>query len=164
MRSLMTLLEKLAFPEGPRWHDGRLFFSDMHAHRVMTVDLNGRSATICEVPHRPSGLGWLPDGRMLVVSMIDRRLMRLDRQGLALHADLGALASWDCNDMVVDAHGRAYVGNFGYDLHKNAPPKNAERTKPYASERAARSSTGSGPIRCPSPARSAAQIGGRSSS
>jgi sugar lactone lactonase YvrE len=126
MRTLKVLLDKLAFPEGPRWHGGKLYFSDMHAHKVMTVDLNGKTETICEVPNRPSGLGWLPDGRMLVVSMTDRKLMRLDRDGLKVHADLGKLASFDCNDMVVDAKGRAYVGNFGYDLHINAPQKDAE--------------------------------------
>jgi sugar lactone lactonase YvrE len=98
----------------------------MHAHKVMTVDLNGKTETICEVPNRPSGLGWLPDGRMLIVSMTDRKLMRLDRDGLKVHADLSKLASFDCNDMVVDAKGRAYVGNFGYDLHINAPQKDAE--------------------------------------
>jgi sugar lactone lactonase YvrE len=126
MPTLNVLLDHLAFPEGPRWHDGKLFFSDMHAHKVMTVDLAGKTQTIAEVPNRPSGLGWLPDGRMLVVSMTDRKLMRLEGGGLKLHADLGKLASFDCNDMVVDAKGRAYVGNFGYDLHTNAPQKPAE--------------------------------------
>ncbi|MEA2648084.1 MAG: hypothetical protein QOG61_519, partial [Candidatus Binataceae bacterium] len=69
MRTLKVLLDGLAFPEGPRWHDGKLFFSDMHAHQVRAVDMTGKSEVICEVPARPSGLGWLPDGRMLVVSM-----------------------------------------------------------------------------------------------
>src|SRR5690348_3432464 len=126
MPTLKVLLDHLAFPEGPRWHDNRLFFSDMHAHKVMTVDLDGKTQTVAEVPNRPSGLGWLPDGRMLVVSMTDRKLMRLEGGSLKLHADLSKLASFDCNDMVVDAKGRAYVGNFGYDLHINAPQKPAE--------------------------------------
>ena len=126
MPTLKVLLDHLAFPEGPRWHDGKLFFSDMHAHKVMTVDLEGKTQTLAEVPNRPSGLGWLPDGRMLVVSMTDRKLMRLEGGALKLHADLSKLASFDCNDMVVDAKGRAYVGNFGYDLHTNAPQKPAE--------------------------------------
>ena len=120
------LLAGLAFPEGPRWHDDRLWFSDMHAHRVMTVDLDGHSETIVDVEHCPSGLGWLPDGRLLVVSMTDRRLLRLDPDGLQEVADLSGLASHDCNDMVVDAHGRAYIGNFGFDLHARAEAKNAE--------------------------------------
>jgi sugar lactone lactonase YvrE len=126
MRTFKTLIDKLAFPEGPRWHDGKLYFSDMHAHKVLAVDMNGKPETICEVPNRPSGLGWLPDGRMLVVSMTDRKLMRLERDGLKVHADLSKLAGWDCNDMVVDAKGRAYVGNFGYDLHKNSEQKDAD--------------------------------------
>jgi sugar lactone lactonase YvrE len=124
MRTLTTLLDGLRFGEGPRWHDGKLYFSDMHANHVMTVDLEGRSSIVCEVPNNPSGLGWLPDGTMLVVSMTDRKLMRMERGGaLKVHADLSALALFHCNDMVVDSKGRAYVGNFGYDLHKGEKPR-----------------------------------------
>ena len=124
--SARVLLDGLVFPEGPRWHAGRLWFSDMHAHRVMTVDLAGRAETVVEVPGQPSGLGWLPDGRLLVVSMTDRRLLRLDPGGLTVAADLSTLASFHCNDMVVDARGRAYVGNFGFDLIARAPFAPAE--------------------------------------
>jgi sugar lactone lactonase YvrE len=113
-----TLLDGLCFPEGPRWRDGRLFFSDMHSQKVIAVDLNGKTETIVDVPNDPSGLGWLPDGRLLVVSMKDRRLMRLDPDGLVEVADLSPYATSKCNDMVVDSQGRAYVGNFGFDLHK----------------------------------------------
>ena len=123
---LSILVDGLAFPEGPRWHDGRLWFSDMHFHRVVAVDLQGNTETIVEVPQQPSGLGWLPDGRLLVVSMTDRKLLRLDPGGLVEHADLSALASFHCNDMVVDAEGRAYVGNFGFDLEAQADFKTAE--------------------------------------
>jgi len=123
MRTLKVLTGGLAFPEGPRWRDGKLFFSDMHAHQVLAVDMAGKREVVCEVPARPSGLGWLPDGRMLVVSMTDRKLMRLDRDRLKTVADLSKLAPFDCNDMVVDARGRAYVGNFGFDLHANAQPR-----------------------------------------
>ncbi len=120
-----VLLEGLAFPEGPRWRDGKLWFSDMHGDRVMTVDLEGRTQTVVDVPGWPSGLGWLPDGCLLVVSMTDRRLLRLDPGGLTQVADLSALASFHCNDMVVDVQGRAYVGNFGYDVHGGGAVKNA---------------------------------------
>ena len=116
MLETTVLLDGLAFGESPRWHDGKLWFSDMHAHRVMTVDLDGKAETIVEVPGQPSGLGWLPDGRLLVVSMTDRRLLRLDPAGLVEVADLHELASYHCNDMVVDEQGRAYVGNFGFDF------------------------------------------------
>jgi len=117
-----ALLDGLAFPEGPRWHDGRLWFSDMHQHRVVAIDTDGHAETIVEVPNRPSGLGWLPDGRLLVVSMTDRRVLRLERNSLIEHADLSSLATFHCNDMVVDAGGRAYVGNFGFDLDAGETP------------------------------------------
>jgi sugar lactone lactonase YvrE len=114
------LLDGLAFPEGPRWRDGRLYFSDQHDRRVLAMDPSGKAETIVEVPEQPSGLGWLPDGRMLVVSMLDRRLLRLEGDTLVEHADLSTLAAGECNDMVVDAHGRAYVGNFGFDMYGGA--------------------------------------------
>ena len=111
------LLDGLMFPEGPRWHDGRLWFSDMHAREVVAVDESGARETIVEVPNDPSGLGWLPDGDLLVVSTRDRRLLRFDGATLQEHADLSSLAPFYCNDMVVDRQGRAYVGNFGFVLH-----------------------------------------------
>jgi sugar lactone lactonase YvrE len=122
MATPRVVLDGLCFPEGPRWHAGKLWFSDMHAHRVMTVGLDGVAETVVEVPAAPSGLGWLPDGRLLVVSMEDRRLLRLDPNGLTEVADLSRVATFHCNDMVVDAQGRAYVGNFGFDLHGGAAP------------------------------------------
>lgn len=121
MQTPKVLLDGLAFAEGPRWHDGRLFFSDMHAGVVRALDLDGRVETVCEMAHEPSGLGWLPDGRLLVVSMQDRCLLRLDPDGLHVVADLSNLATFHCNDMVVDGKGRAYVGNFGFDLHLEKP-------------------------------------------
>jgi sugar lactone lactonase YvrE len=117
-----TLIAGLRFPEGPRWRDGRLWFSDMHAQQVLAVDPSGTLETIATVPEDPSGLGWLPDGRLLIVSMRDRRLLRLDPAGLTEVADLSHLAPCHCNDMVVDARGRAYVGNFGFDLHAGQSP------------------------------------------
>ena len=117
-----VLLDGLTFSEGPRWHNGKLWFSDLFTHRVMTVDLDGNAETIVEVPGMPSGLGWLPGGRLLVVSMTDRRLLRLDPDGLVEVADLSALASFHCNDMVVDWQGRAYIGHFGYDYFAEASP------------------------------------------
>jgi len=120
------LLDGLLFPEGPRWHEGKLWFSDMQGLQVMTVDMDGNAEKIFEVQCCPSGLGWLPDGRLLVVSMMDRRLLRLDPIGLVEIADLADLASFHCNDMVVDKQGRAYIGNFGFDLAADAPVKPAE--------------------------------------
>jgi sugar lactone lactonase YvrE len=128
MMSLKTavLLDGLIFPEGPRWHAGKLWFSDMQSLRVMTVDATGLAEKIVEVNGSPSGLGWLPDGRLQVVSMLDRRLLRLDGEELVEVADLNHLASFHCNDMVMDRQGRAYIGNFGFDYAANAPVKPAE--------------------------------------
>ena len=117
------LLDGLVFPEGPRWHEGRLWFSDMHAKEVVAVDMDGKRETIVQVPQQPSGLGWLPDGRLLIVSMLDRKLLRLDPDGLREHADLSGLASHNLNDMVVDGEGRAYVGNFGFDPFGGDEPR-----------------------------------------
>ena len=121
-----VLLDGLVFPEGPRWHDEKLWFSDMQGLWVMTLDADGNSEKVVKVPESPSGLGWLPDGRLLVVSMVDRRLLRLDSDGLVEVADLSRLASFHCNDMVVDRQGRAYIGNFGFDFAANAPVEPAE--------------------------------------
>ena len=125
---MQLLLDGLAFAESPRWHAGALWFSDFYTKRVQRLDpASGELATVCEVPGQPSGLGWLPDGRLLVVSMTDRRVLRLESDGtLATHADLSRLASFHCNDMAVDAAGRAWVGNFGFDLLAKAPPAPAE--------------------------------------
>ena len=122
-----VLLDGLSFGECPRWREGRLWLSDMHARMVMTVTADGASEPIVEVPNQPAGLGWLPDGRLLVVSMTDRKVMRLEDGVLVEHADLGQLAAWHCNDMVVDAHGNAYVGNWGFAL--NAPGAVPERAR-----------------------------------
>jgi sugar lactone lactonase YvrE len=117
---LEPFVKGLAFPESPRWHDEALWFSDFYTCRVSRVGPNGRIESVCEVPGRPSGLGWLPDGRLLVVSMNERRLLRLDGGELTPVAELAAFAPGPCNDMLVDARGRAYIGNFGFDLQARA--------------------------------------------
>jgi sugar lactone lactonase YvrE len=123
---LTVLVEGLSFPEAPRWREGRLFFSDFYTHEVVAVDLAGKRELVAVVPGQPSGLGWLPDGRLLVVSMVDRKLLRLDSSGLATVADLSALAGGWCNDMVVDREGRAYVGNFGFERYLGEKPRPAK--------------------------------------
>lgn len=116
-----TLVDGLCFGEGPRWHLGRLYFSDMHGNTVYAVDTSGNLEAIVKLDDdEPSGLGWLPDGRMLIVSMRNRKLLVLDSGVLAEFADLSGIATYHCNDMVTDLKGRSYVGNFGYDLHSNA--------------------------------------------
>ncbi len=121
MYQLETLIDSLAFAEGPRWHGDKLWFSDMHTHWVMTVDFAGNTEKIIEVPNQPSGLGWTPNGDLLVVSMTDRKLMKMRDGALTEVADLSALAPYHCNDMVVDKKGRAYIGNFGFDIFVETP-------------------------------------------
>ena len=121
-----VLVEGLHFPECPRWHEGRLWFSDMHGHRVMRAELTGRSEVVAQLSSPPAGLGWTPEGQLLAVSMVDRRLLRLDGTQWTVVADLARLASFHCNDMVVDARGRACVGTFGFDFEGGAPFKLGE--------------------------------------
>ena len=130
--TLKTLLGGLAFPEGPRWRDGRLWFSDMHAHEVVAMAPDGGRETMFAQDGPVSGLGWLPDGRLLVVSMADQRLLRIEPDGgVAEHADLSGVATGWCNDMVVDASGRAYVGNFGVGYPGGRPqPAKMARADP----------------------------------
>lgn len=116
----------LAFGEGPRWHEDELWLSDMHAHQVLRVSTAGEVNAVVEVEQAPSGLGWLPGGDLLIVSMTDRRILRWDGNTLAQHCDLSDLTRYHINDMVVDSTGRAYVGNFGFDLHGGATPAPAE--------------------------------------
>jgi sugar lactone lactonase YvrE len=114
--------KNLGFPEAPRWHDGHLWASDMATGEVLAIDRNGAVESVCSVPGTPSGLGWLPDGRLLVVSMHDRQVLRLEGDRLEVHADVTAFVAADLNDMVVDDTGRAYVTNFGYDAVEETTP------------------------------------------
>ncbi len=106
----------LRFGEGPRWHAGALYLSDMAERKVLRIPEPGKRETVAELDGRPSGLGWLPDGRLLVVSMLDHRLLRLDPDGLTPVADLAALCGGDANDMVVDTEGPAYISNIGFEI------------------------------------------------
>lgn len=111
-----------AYLECPRWHDGRLWVSDFYTHQVLAIGADGAVELRAEVPGQPSGLGWLPDGRLLVVSMRDARLLRQQPSGeLVEHADLSGRSPGHLNDLAVDETGRAYVGNFGFDLMSGAP-------------------------------------------
>jgi sugar lactone lactonase YvrE len=136
-QALNVLADGFAFPEAPRWHEGSLWFSDMYGLAVVRVELSGVSETVAEVLRQPSGLGWLPDGRLLVVSMEDRKVLRLDPDGLVEHADLSSVAPAHCNDMVVDRSGRAYVGNFGGELRRGEPAPPARLALAYPDGRVA---------------------------
>jgi sugar lactone lactonase YvrE len=122
-RTVTRLFEGGSYFECPRWHDGHWWVSDFYRHAVFTYDPDGREQKVVEVEAQPSGLGWLPDGDLLVVSMKDRRVLRRSADGtVSVHADVAALAGWHLNDMIVDRRGRAYVGNFGFDLMAGGDP------------------------------------------
>jgi sugar lactone lactonase YvrE len=124
-RQLHTLLEGGAFFESPRWHEGRWWVSDFYRHLVMTVDTDGGTEEILSVEGQPSGLGWMPDGSLLVISMRDHRILRWSGDGVTVHADVSEHCGGHLNDMVVDARGRAYAGNFGFDLMAFGDPATA---------------------------------------
>jgi sugar lactone lactonase YvrE len=126
-RSLELVLDGLGFGEGPRWHDDRLWFSDFVLQHVVSVGAGGPPRVELEVDDWPSGLGWLPDGRLLLVSMHHRAVLRREHDGSVVsHADLSAIATGNTNDMVVAADGTAYVGNFGSDLLGGEPLEAAQ--------------------------------------
>lgn len=109
------------FLEAPRWHENRLWVSDVFDHTVFTLGLDGSRQKVCEVPHRPSGLGFLPDGTPIVVSSKDRKLLKIIGKSTVEYADLSRVAAGDVNDFAIDRYGRIYVGNFGYDYHADEP-------------------------------------------
>lgn len=135
------LLDNLTFPECPRWHDGALWFSDVHAHAIIRMTPDGKARRIIEHARQPAGLGWLPNGDLLHVRMVDRTLVRIvgawapspakpppavvpdttaASEG-AVMADLTTLESCQLNDMTVSTEGRAYIGGFGFDINKGEP-------------------------------------------
>jgi sugar lactone lactonase YvrE len=118
---LQRLIGELGFAEGPRWHRGRLWFSDFGDRVVRAVDMSGGVTRVLSVDNSPSGLGWLPDDSLLVVSMGDHRVLRVTESGVVEHADLSSFARFRSNDMVVDARGNAYVGHMGFDLLARPP-------------------------------------------
>jgi sugar lactone lactonase YvrE len=124
--ALEVLIDGIDFGEGPRWHDGRLWYSDFLKHAVFTVTVDGHREIEVEIDDQPSGLGWLPDGRLLLVSMHDQKVLRREADGTVVeHADLSGVATGPCNDMVVAADGTAYVGNFGFEVFGAGPAREA---------------------------------------
>lgn len=117
-REIRTIAREFSYLEGPRWHENRIWFSDFYTHRVFSAEEDGGDLRVeAEVPGQPSGLGWLPDGRLLVASMRDAKLLRREPDGqLVTHAERGTLDQGHMNEMLVDEQGRAYLGSFGFDL------------------------------------------------
>jgi len=114
-RHITVVAEGFSFLEAPRWREGALYVSDFYTKRVLSFDAEGRMERVCTVEGQPSGLGFTPNGEMLIVSMLDRRLLRLTAGELVEFADLSSVAPASCNDLLVDDAGGAYVGNFGWD-------------------------------------------------
>ena len=111
------LMRDLAFPESPRWHDGRLWVSDWGAGEVITLRPDGRSEVVARVESFPMCIDHLPDGRLLIVDSSARRILRREADGsLVIHADLAGLGEHPWNDIVVDGRGNAYVNNIGFDF------------------------------------------------
>ena len=126
MTAPTTLYDGLRFPEGARWHEGRLWFSDMHTGEIFRADPSSDASpeVVAHIDDQPSGLAWLPDGSLLVSSMLKRVVVRDDLQGgQSVYADLSALTDAPINDMVMDGTGTLYLGGFGYDLYADAPQR-----------------------------------------
>jgi sugar lactone lactonase YvrE len=119
---MTVLMEGISFGESPRWHDGRLWFSDWGAHQVIALDPEGGHEVVVSVPSFPMCIDFLPDGRLLVVDSAQRRLLRREPDGsMVTHADLAPISQKPWNDMVVDARGNAYVNNIGFDFPGGEP-------------------------------------------
>lgn len=125
-RSISTLLTGGGFFEGPRWRDGTWWVSDFYRHTVSRVAPDGTETVVVEVEAQPSGLGWLPDGTLVISSMKDHKVLRFVDGALEVLADLTGLVGGHLNDLVVDSQGRAYVGNFGFDLMGGGAPERAD--------------------------------------
>ncbi len=119
---MTVVMEGISFGESPRWHDGRLWFSDWGAHQVIALNPQGGHDVVVSVPSFPMCIDFLPDGRLLVVDSTQRRLLRREPDGsLVTHADLAPASDKPWNDIVVDARGNAYVNNIGFDFPGGEP-------------------------------------------
>ena len=124
MPELTLVADGLAWPESPRWRDGRLWLSDVHNFRLMRLDGRGGAQTVAHVPGRPAGMGFTPDGRLLLATALDRQLLWVGGNGsLSLAADLKGMTKSLLNDMVVDSKGRAWVGDTGFAFGSGEPER-----------------------------------------
>ena len=131
-RELTTVCTGGSFFEGPRWHDGTWWVSDFYRQQVSRISPDGAETVVVTVPEQPSGLGWLPDGSLVIVSMKDHRLLRFADGELSTLADLTPHCGGYLNDLVVDASGQVFVGDFGFDLMSGgtAAPASLKRVDP----------------------------------
>jgi sugar lactone lactonase YvrE len=123
-----TVREGLGFGEAPRWHEGRLWYSDFYRHGIFSMAEDGSDEVLeHEVPTQPSGLGWLPDGDLLCVSMTDQKVLRFHGDEVSTFADISGYCAFWANDMIVSPTGYSYVGNFGFDLDARLAELGLER-------------------------------------
>src|SRR5215211_6573421 len=118
MSEVRILMTGLAFGESPRWHEGRLWFSNWGAQEVVAVDADGNSEVVTRVPTTlPFSIDWLPDGRLLIVSGPEGLLLRMEPDAsLVTHIDLTGISDKGWNEIVVDGRSNAYVNGAGFDL------------------------------------------------
>ena len=121
LEDFTVIADGLAWPESPRWLDGELWFSDVHNHRLMKLTARGDLVKVADVPGRPAGMGFSPEGRLLLATALDRTLWWVEGAQLRAAADLSSATRGLLNDMIVDAQGRAWVGDTGFDLAKGGP-------------------------------------------
>jgi sugar lactone lactonase YvrE len=120
--------EGLGFGEAPRWHEGRLWYSDFYRHGIYSMAEDGSDELLeHEVPTQPSGLGWLPNGDLLSVSMTDQKVLRFHDDQVSTFADISQYCVFWANDMIVSPTGYSYVGNFGFDLDARLAELGVER-------------------------------------
>ena len=118
-RNLKTLADSTAglkFTESPRWHNGKLWFLDIHDKRIKTVDLSGSVATVLEVPFLPNAFGLTPEGTFVVGDAFQRRIYRMEGTVLKQVADISNVTTFCLSDGIVDAKSRLYVGDIGYNF------------------------------------------------
>jgi sugar lactone lactonase YvrE len=141
MTEPQVLMTGLVIGESPRWHDGRIWFSNWGAQEIIAVDGTGRSELMACVPTTiPFSIDWLPDGRLLVVSGPEARLLRQESDGAFVeHVDTGGLAVSNLNEIVVDGRGNIYVNGGG---PAPAPSRTKQPTTTTRSTRAAVSKLG----------------------
>ena len=124
-KEVRTVFSGGGFFEGPRWRDGTWWISDFYRHTVSRITADGQETVLTEVEHQPSGLGWLPDGSLVIVSMKDNRLLRFADGELSELVDLTPHCGGHLNDLVIDEAGHIFVGDFGFDLMSGGAPRTA---------------------------------------
>jgi sugar lactone lactonase YvrE len=123
---LTPLLTEGKYFEGPRWHGGKLWFVDSLAMKLLRVSLTGECETVCTIPGIAGGMGFLPSGDAVVTSMFDRKLLTLANGKLSTLCDLSKVAAGTIDDMIIDRHGRIFVGDLGFDLGKGGSHDNGQ--------------------------------------